>query len=150
MVAIIWRVSFINCLGDSSIQTTGELVSYGRLYTSRTLSIGATKLPFCLGGITHCCFLHGLISFFLTRDESSHMKYFLCNLAQPFFLPASARTIWQNRMGVHYNLRLPDEPQSLVSLLSINTLPLVTIQCCLDAFFDKTFLYAINFSHADI
>ena len=57
---------------DSSIHTTGRNGSYGRLYTSRTNSICATKSPLCSGGITHCSFCHGFNSFFLKPCAQFH------------------------------------------------------------------------------
>src|SRR5437763_6370545 len=58
------RTSPISCLPPSSRQTTGRLGSCGRWYTSSTSSIAATKPALALGGITHCCFSHGLSAFF--------------------------------------------------------------------------------------
>src|SRR5579862_314285 len=39
-------VSLMSCLGDSSIQTTGNDLLYGLLYTSRTCSMQATNWLF--------------------------------------------------------------------------------------------------------
>jgi hypothetical protein len=56
-------VSAISCFGDSSMHRTGYRGSNRRLYTSNTISIFATKLLFCSGGITQPFCFQGLISF---------------------------------------------------------------------------------------
>ena len=48
------RVSAISCFEVSSRQTTGKSGSCGRVYTSSTSSMAATKAALASGGITHC------------------------------------------------------------------------------------------------
>jgi hypothetical protein len=57
--------SSINCLGDSSIHTTGKSALYGLLYTSNTRSMFATNSLLCAGGMTQPFTFQGLSSFFL-------------------------------------------------------------------------------------
>ena len=97
-------VSDISCFGDSSIHITGYLGSYGRLYTSSTISMLATKLPFSFGGITQPFRCQGLISFFLIYDVLIRGKCCQCIQALLPCLLIIATTILQNLLVARYNL----------------------------------------------
>lgn len=64
LIAVAIRVPLISCLGDSSMQTTGNASVYSLLYTSNTYSIFATNSLFCRGGMIQPCTFQGFSSFF--------------------------------------------------------------------------------------
>src|SRR5215210_6044333 len=96
-----------NCLGDSSMHTTGKCSSYGCWYTSSTCSIAATKALFCSGGITHSLVFQGLSSFFLVPPGRPHARGCLRTLIPPSCLPAAVVTSVHNPAEAHCNRAVP-------------------------------------------
>jgi hypothetical protein len=58
------RASPMSCFPPSSTHTAGRASAGSRWDTASTSSIAATNAALALGGITHCCFGHGLRSCF--------------------------------------------------------------------------------------
>ena len=105
-------VSAISCFGDSSMHRTGYRGSNGRLYTSNTISIFATKLLFCSSGITQPFCFQGLISVFLGYSVSFHEKYYQYIQARRPCRLTIFKTISQSLRVAHCNLMQSNELQN--------------------------------------